>query len=331
MSELDTRLQALEIPSLGVSEYNQVMLEKKLACLPSQMGKYRHIINRALRQKSDATSLIEYGGGLGFLALVARDMGIKTVIYNDIYPESCRDAQIIAKALGLEADEYIEGDIDSVVGHRADIIVSYDVLEHIHNIGEFLTNQIYICNPRGIIMHCSGANLFNHWKQKQIRKMHVEVETMARERKRGHKDGMDSLEAFCVSRENIIRECSNHPESLIKELALATRGLAKDRIIQLATTIKGGDLIQLETDPTNTCDPYSGNWAERLMNPYKISWMLGSNFEVKILAGYNPTPLFSNPKSAAYNIMIRVLPPRLGLMIAPYYCLFGRLGSLWMN
>ncbi|MBA7485996.1 hypothetical protein ES707_21548 [subsurface metagenome] len=58
---------------------------------------------------------LDYGSGSGMLYLLAKQLGIGTVVYNDIYDVSCHDAKIIAKSIGNEADYYVQGNIDDVI------------------------------------------------------------------------------------------------------------------------------------------------------------------------------------------------------------------------
>jgi hypothetical protein len=59
--------------------------------------------------------MVDYGGGLGLMSMLARRLGVGRVIYNDIYPASCRDAELIARQLGIPANDYVTGHIESVV------------------------------------------------------------------------------------------------------------------------------------------------------------------------------------------------------------------------
>lgn len=98
-------LEALSLEELGISEYIQVYLEGKLS--RSTMMQAEYILGLALRgKKLEECCLVDYGGGVGTLSLLAKKLGVGTVIYNDIYNVSCRDAQVIAKAVEAEADYY---------------------------------------------------------------------------------------------------------------------------------------------------------------------------------------------------------------------------------
>ena len=75
-------------------------------------------IDAATNQTTEATLIDHvggsglgfYGGGHGMLALLAKASGIGTVIHNDIYKISCKDAQCIGNDLDLAADDDEGGD-----------------------------------------------------------------------------------------------------------------------------------------------------------------------------------------------------------------------------
>lgn len=73
-----------------------------------------------------------------------------------------------------------------------------------------------------------------------------------------------------------------------KKLADVTRGMIQSDIEQ--TVEKFLQFRELPAPPdhaTNTCDPYTGNWAEHLMDPYLLASILGKDrFHARILPGY---------------------------------------------
>jgi SAM-dependent methyltransferase len=267
---------------------------------------------------------VEYGGGTGLQSLLARQSGIGTVIYNDISPSQCALAQEIAHELGLEADFYACGDIDTLVHLletqqiKADIVTSYDVLEHVYDIDYFLGQFHTICNRGAVMVHCSGANMFWYPYVKHSTKMQEEVE----------KVGLQAFgifhSSFLKDRISIIRKCSSGlSDAEIHLLATHTRGLfSRDIVEEVDRYLRTGQIPTLIDHPTNTCDPSDGNWYEHSMNPYYLAEVLASaGFSVKVL----PKPFYRTDKrlvsflGTLLNVLMRTSTDYMGLYFSPSY------------
>jgi hypothetical protein len=78
--------------------------------------------------------------------------------------------------------------------------------------------------------------------------------------------------------------------------------------------------------PTNTCDPLTGNWAERLMNPFQLREVLEKGgFHVEILPGYwddLENTLLKRIAKCTANLGLSVLKHK-GLFFSPYYVICG--------
>jgi hypothetical protein len=108
-------------------------------------------------------------------------------------------------------------------------------------------------------------------------------------------------------------------------LASRTRGLRSLDIERAVEAFESmGELPPIPEHPTNTCDPYTGNWCERLLDPRKVAGKLcDSGFTVRVLAGYYGSHgCGSRLKRLARlgaNATIRTLGA-WGLTLAPFYC-----------
>jgi hypothetical protein len=111
--------------------------------------------------------LIDYGGGSGMLSMQAKRMGIGTVIYCDLVGQMCSDAREIAKTKELEADHYVQGDIDDLIEYlqkhklEVDAICSHDVIEHIVDLEYFAKRLMHVPHNKMTCSLSSGANLYN--------------------------------------------------------------------------------------------------------------------------------------------------------------------------
>jgi 2-polyprenyl-3-methyl-5-hydroxy-6-metoxy-1,4-benzoquinol methylase len=271
---------------------------------------------------------MDYGGGHGMLALLAKAAGIGTVIHNDIYEISCKDAQCIGNDLDLAADYYIPGSIDDVIYFRNErnininVIANYDVIEHIYDIEDFLNKLKLLSNSYQSVFFASGANELNPRINKKLRQQHLYFENNDRDFKAGRKP-TDETSALIEVRKKIISETSldlNLKE--IDQLVELTRGLMIDEIKEAATKYNNtGKLPNKPSHPTNTCDPYTGSWFEHLMDPFHLKKILNKNgYDSDVIPGYyGKSSNFSrNVVKYILNMLISI-NKKLGLRISPFY------------
>jgi hypothetical protein len=296
------------------------------------MSLYSQLLQKALEKLDKPVSestFVDYGGGCGMLSYLAREAGFKTVVYNDIYPQSVSDTRVIARNLGLTIDFYITGDIQEFVHGvhlhqiKPDLICSFDVIEHIYDT-ETWFKTIQEINGHFSILFMSAANPRNPFVARRLKKLQVKAEQNGSEKIFGWKE-IDLNSSFLEARREIIR--SKHlglENSEIESLALKTRGLRKDDILDAVDSyLKTGELGYCITHPTNTCDPYTGNWTENLIDLKKLKdFLKQTNFDVKItnsLYGYSGKSLLNTPK-LLLNQLIKLAGPE-HLMLSPTYTL----------
>ena len=100
---------------------------------------------------------------------------------------------------------------------------------------------------------------------------------------------MDTLKAFYDVRRDMIKDLAPAiPEADLDTLATATRGLWKKDIEECVRQYRQTGKITFSPEhPTNTCDPLTGNWQERLLNFDSVGATLKSlGFKVRIAGGY---------------------------------------------
>jgi 2-polyprenyl-3-methyl-5-hydroxy-6-metoxy-1,4-benzoquinol methylase len=333
---LFNKLRNLNLNNLIMSDYNKQYFGSKLANLTTSLQLYSYIlawtlsgINKPLKQ----FIFVDYGGGSGMLSLLAKELGIGTVIYNDIYDVSCNDAKTTAKALGLEADYYVCGDIDETISflreHKlnCDAIASYDVLEHVYDIESFLDKLPGLSEGHLKIIMASGANMLNKFYTMRVMKKQREAEHCDRKTEYGHKE-RDTSRAYLTIRKEIIREhAASLSETETERLAIATRGMMKPDIIKSVDGyIKTKCLPRPLEHPTNTCDPYTGNWAEHLMDPYRLRNILSQKgFDARIINGYygcRDNPLYRYA-GRFLNLFISTMRKQ-GIFLSPFFILYGQ-------
>jgi 2-polyprenyl-3-methyl-5-hydroxy-6-metoxy-1,4-benzoquinol methylase len=330
--KLHSKLRMFDVSSIGISDYNQRYFGGYLKRLHRNLRKYSFLMAWTLAYTSrplDQFVLLEYGGGSGMLSLLGRELNLGVVIYNDIYDMSCQDAKTIGQAIGNEADYYVQGDIDDVIGFlktnsfSVDGIVSWDVIEHVYEPENFLRKVGDLSRGAISVMMGSSANDLNPRIRRRLMSQQVQAEYHDRERKSGHKE-RDTVKAYLEVRKEIISQHAGELEPQeIDRLARVTRGLMSPYIEQCVDNYLATREIPAEiSHPTNTCDPYTGNWYENLLDPYCLKDHLGQEgFETEVLNGYYGDP--GRPRDLVLNALIRVAGKQ-GAKIAPFYALYGR-------
>lgn len=333
---LSDRLSTLDLDSLNISEHTRTYLGNRIAGLRGWLELYGSLLCLSLNDSPISLEdfvLADYGAGSGLISLLAAEMGIGTVIYEDINEVSCRDAKHLSNALGLRLDHIVCGDIDDFVSYIQDnsisinAITSYDVLEHIYDV-EYHFSRLGCLPSDGLrLVYASGANIENPRYVRKVKRMQIEYEYKNRE-KTWWDDESDSLRSYLDRRRDMIS--SYAPDlsfELVEQLALSTRGLIQRDIEKCIDEFRRKGSISYHIDhPTNTCDPDTGNWCEHLMN---LKWLeqvvRNQNFSVEILTGCYSMggSLPKNIVKALINVLIRLLGRR-GMLLSPYYIVYAR-------
>lgn len=277
------KLHKIDIDALKISDYNKRYLRDYKNNSQFFTPLYQQLLYKALNKLSKHTKnsvFIDYGGGCGVLSFIAKYLGFKTVIYNDIYDVSVNDVKEMTFSFDCSIDFFISGDVKellTVIENKEivpDLICSFDVLEHIYNLESWFNNIKKIQTPFSLCFMTS-ANGSNPYIKKKLKKIHYKAEHIGTKKIFGWKE-RDAYLPFLTIRENIIKEeFSEFSEIEIKSLAKQTRGLIKEDIIKFINTYLIDKSIEnTNSFLTNTCDPYTGNWAEHIIDLNKMKQLL---------------------------------------------------------
>ena len=332
---LYNKLINIDIKSLNISLYNQRYLESKISGLKSMLQLYGRLLYLSLNKSQISLPkfvLVDYGGGSGLISCLAAEMGIGTVIYNDIYDVSCRDVRLLSDALELKLDHIVCGDVDELISYlhvnsiSINAITSYDVLEHLYDVEYHFKKLGCLGDNKFRIVHASGANIENPRNVRSLKKKQIEFEYKIRNKEFGHKE-RDTIHSYLDVRKNMI---SAYAPALsfetIEQLAHSTRGLIQRDIEKCVDEFRLKGTISYQIDhPTNTCDPHTGNWCEHLID---FKWLerivKNAGFTVEIITGRFNTSgsLLKKNVKIFLNGMI-ILLGRWGIIIAPYYIVYA--------
>ncbi len=218
--------------------------------------------------------IMDYGAGLGTLYIIAKMIGVKKIIYNDLLPEFAMPAIEVDKFLGIVMDEYIIGDTESTCKQLneknivCDVIVSRNVVEHIYNLADFFS-IIHLHQPTAILYNSTTAN----WKNPAAHIQHLLIHKKARN-------------ATVVKKQTIITEMIANitdveANKLAKKLVQYGGKEFYDAIKQYEVDKK---FPAPKNDYSNICDE-TGNWGEHLL-PYKKYEQYAKDYSLTFLPGF---------------------------------------------
>lgn len=331
---LHNKLIQADIRSSNISDYNKSYLANYLAQAKGILQIYGRLLYHSLKNNQPPQNFVfvDYGGGSGLMSLLAVEVGIGTVIYNDIYDISCADAGHLSKLIGIPLTHIVHGDVDDLIVYlqknsiAVNAISSFDVLEHIYDVKSHFKKLRALAHKGFRIVYASSANIENPRYGRSVKKKQLEAEYVNREKVVGSKE-RDTLRAYLDVRKEMI--ASYAPElttEQVEKLARSTRGLIQQDIEKSVDEFRRQGAISYHIDhPTNTCDPYTGNWCEHLMDFAWLEQILErEGFSAEVMAGLYHTDS-SLPKKLVkvpLNGLIQFLGRQV-MFIAPYYILYA--------
>ncbi len=251
--------------------------------------------------------IMDYGAGMGTLYLLAKMIGCKTVIYNDILEEMGTAAQIISQHFCMDIDHFIVGDHNHTLqqleqaGVICDIVLSRNVVEHIYDLDDFYGKMAQY-QPSAVIFFSTTANFRNPamlWYHKRVHKRYEEQ--------------------YKPKRKAIIRQQLPDLEATeAEQLAIATRGLAMgDLDNAIATYASSKVLPNPNLHYSNTCDPENGLWAEHIIPPIAYKQILNKHgYACAIHPAFWDTHYGNTVKNIfgrSMNVLTRALGKKKGL------------------
>ena len=315
---------------LPISDYTKRYLSDQLRSA-AYLGTFAQVLSTATSAwDADLGSIrmVELGGGTGLQTLLALESGVGHITYSDIYDVSCSDVHEVARAVGLEIPAVICADTDGLVAQLnsdpsdVDVVVSYDVLEHIYDVPAHLLAMSGLRYPTLSLTYASGANGYNPRYSRQVKRIQISVETEPQPEEFGHKD-RDSLRPYMnIRRETVRAAAPDLSDSVVDDLAARSRGLIVSDIERLVVEpYRAGLPTFLPAHPTNTCDPLNGNWCEQLLDFDRLRVMAEQaglratfGFGRYALAGTVGQDTVRRSLNAAMTML-----GKNGIRLAPYY------------
>lgn len=309
---LAKKIADLKVPQLPLSDYGKENVAEFQEKSEEAIKKYVHILAWLLFPESDSGPevFVDYGGGHGLLGGLAKEAGFFRVIYNDIFAGCAEDARKLARHLGCEADAYVVGDIHAVAASLkssppgSGALASINVIEHIYDMDEFLKVASTLARGPMTMVLSTSANPLNPIVARRHYRQHNEWEFTDGPHPSSYP--MDTLQAFRTVRRDIAKETAPQlSDAELDSLAAVTRGMHKADVQKTVRQyLQTRQLPPAPKHPTNTCDPLTGSWQERLLDIGDVSLTLNScGFNVRVMGGYYAAHSGGTAKKAVAQVL----------------------------
>lgn len=252
-------LSDIDYARLPISGYSRQYILRMLPSLAYYLDIYRRSLRRmaaAISRPLGEITMVDYGGGHGFLSITAKRMGVGKVLYVDFNPEACHTVEVLSREAGCGPDAVIQGDAAALrqwcarQGVVPDALLGMDVIEHIYRLEDFFAD-LYALSPNAYMLFTTGSTPFNPILVRRLRRIMVADEL-------GHGGQPGFLE---LRKRHIISHFPHLKDFEAEMWAQCTRGLTyQDALV----AVEAGTPAPLD-DPYNTCDPATGSWTERIL------------------------------------------------------------------
>ena len=330
-SDFEKKLEHLVIKDVSTALYCRKYLTHLLQHKKYYLAIYADVLQKLtgyLPANKTNISLVDYGAGNGLLGIFAKFCGFKKVFINDLDAKFVQASQNLACQLNIEMDGYITGDITAVQAYfnneAPDAIAGTDVIEHIYNLEDFFT-CIQQLNQSMVTVFTTASNPKNFLKVRTLKKLQIKDELQGGTQDDHLLFGETAMQPFLILREQIIRRQTNSlADSEVKMLADITRGKNENDIINsVKQYCLTGELPASPTDKTNTCDPFSGSWTERILSLKTYSMLYKSaGFKPVFYNGFYNTyePGLKKYLKKILNVTIAIA----GNLVSPYIIIVGK-------
>jgi 2-polyprenyl-3-methyl-5-hydroxy-6-metoxy-1,4-benzoquinol methylase len=320
-AEWAARLRAIDYDALPISNYNK----RYIRAIRPAMDYYMEIFARCLHlgmpgagPEPAAVTVVDYGGGCGFLSILAKGMGFGQVIYVDLNPLSVETMKVLKRQTGTGPDVILQGSADVLAAYcrthaiSPHLLIATDLIEHVYDPAALFAALCTI-NHKMQMIFTTASTPFNPLVKRRLHRF-----------MKGCESGAEISPGYRSRREAFIRW--HYPHFSSEQILLwsrRTRGLVYGDIRK---AIADGSL-PLPADAHNTCDPETGNWAERILPMRDYRALLSPyGYTLSVDKGFYNTRRRSLPASLCcrfLNVVIRH-SGRAGLLLSPFIVLWCR-------
>lgn len=328
--QLQDDLLQLDIDALDVSESVKSYFRYDLTKL-SYVSKCNafilyHLLLNQNSKKSNAI-IVDHGAGIGLFSFLVKRMGY-TCISHDLFDEYLDGIRKIGTALNARPDYFVLGDTNALIAycHFHDLsilgLASRNVIEHLPDYREFFNDIAGLGSEGFSVVITTSANIHNPLVKRLHLKIHKEYEYKGSRVDMDHPDLDESLSGVQLRSELIRNHFPQLDSETIRRLAILNRSyIEKDILKRTQHFIQSGNWPVPPIESSNTCDPITGAWVERLVaySDYQNA-AESAGFSIEALPGFyntNYASFLKNCISIVLNGLLKFKHPFV-LNLSPF-------------
>ncbi|MDR1980021.1 MAG: SAM-dependent methyltransferase [Tannerellaceae bacterium] len=315
---LAVRLQAIDYDSLPISDYNKRYIRSMRPAFLYYLEIYAGCLRRGISatgQPPASLVMVDYGGGSGFLSMLAKEVGIGRVVYIDLNPLSVETIHVLKQQTGCGPDDILSGDTAVLAAWCAarqikpQLLIATDLIEHVYDLKPFFAALAGI-NERLSMIFTTASTPYNPWVKRRLRRF-----------MKGCESGGQASPGYYAQREQFIRTCRpSFSAEMVDRWSRNTRGLIYADIEEAIDRNR----LPVPGDAFNTCDPATGNWAERIL-PVDAYRRLLAAFRFSLTVDKGHYNVHRRNRFTAFicrcvNLFIRY-SGKAGFLVSPYIIL----------
>ncbi len=298
-------LRHINYNKLTISDYSRRYILRMLPSIDYYLDIYRHCIAQLLtllQQSPSDLTVVDYGGGHGFLSCLLKRQGFEKVIYIDYNPQAVETVRAVSQQLGYGPDIVLLGDAAILrtwcqENHiLPDGLLGMDVIEHIYRLDTFF-NDLHAIGPMSMVF-TTGSTPYNPHIVHRLHKAMI-----ADEQGRNGQPGF-----YQLRRQYLANHLPQLSDGQLDYWARHTRGLEFSDLLQAV----GSGTPYPSYGPYNTCDPATGSWTERILplkayreilKPHRATVTVANGFYNTYRSGAKTIP------SRLLNLLLRIPGP----------------------
>jgi len=303
-------------PSFIEDAYARQYLEQLLLAREYFLRIYSDCLQKAFPRMAGDEALIDFGCGNGLLALFAKFCGIKKVYAVDRNTAFLDAAKQLSAQVSVNIDDWINSNEETIVNYfppaKPNALIATDVIEHIYNPDKFLSSLRQWSGSMKMIFTTSAVNE-NPFIRMKLKQSHKIAEWKINNPVHSALPEFAGLSYLEARKKMIEKKYPALPAEKVLQFARQTRGLMRQDIFNVID----GKIHYLPSHPTNTCDPLTGSWAERLL-PLKTYLEIFNRHHCRMYVSKGYYNEFRMGVGGAACFLINRIIPLSGFLLVPF-------------